>query len=213
MADFLEERIAAPISYASSWSDEFAVEITRTASGAEYRRLLHPYPVRRFRLHLKVDREQMFVKILGLYFRVFGRYAGFRAKAIDDFSTAANGRDAPSMLDQVLVRLSSGVYQLRKVYGSDASGLSIGRPQRTIFKPVTGSLVLAVNGVLKSSGVTVDTTTGQVTVSAAPLITDVVTAGCFFDIPVRFDTALELNQDAPNFRALDGVELIELLNP
>ncbi|MBK7954573.1 MAG: DUF2460 domain-containing protein [Candidatus Accumulibacter sp.] len=100
MADFLEERIAAPISYASSWSDEFAVEITRTASGAEYRRLLHPYPVRRFRLHLEVDREQMFVKILGLYFRVFGRYAGFRAKAIDDFSTAANGRDAPSMLSR-----------------------------------------------------------------------------------------------------------------
>jgi hypothetical protein len=38
----------------------------------------------------------------------------------------------------VLSYVSAGVYQLRKEYGVDAAGLSIGRPARVIYKPVTG---------------------------------------------------------------------------
>lgn len=213
MAEFLEQRISAAIAYGSSYEDEYQVEITRTAGGAEYRKLVHPYPTRRFRLIYRADRADVGAKVLNLYHRCYGKFAGFRVKALDDFTTAADGRSPPNEADQVLTRLSAGVYQLRKEYGLDAAGLGIGRPARTIFKPVAGTTLIAVNGTPKSSGVSVDTTTGRVTLSPAPLITDVVTGGCQFDIPVRFDTAVSIDQSAPNNRHLDGVELVELLAP
>lgn len=215
MAEFLEQRISGAIHYGSSWSDEYAVEITRTAGGAEYRRLLHPWPVRRFRLLYRANRADVGAKVLDLYHRCYGKYAGFRVKALDDFTTAADGRSAPTKDDQVLLYVSAGVYQLCKEYGKSAPALpSIGRPFRTIFKPVAGTVVVAKNGTLISSGVSVDTTTGRVTISPAPTHpTDVITGGCQFDIPVRFDTTVDIDQMAPNHRQLDHVELVELLAP
>lgn len=213
MAEFLEERIAAEIAYGSSYADEYSVQITRTAGGSEYRSLVHPYPVRRFRLIVRTDLANAGIRILNLYHRCRGQYGGFRVKALDDFTTAADGRSPPGMLDQTITRISAGLYQLRKQYGTDKAGLTIGWPERRILKPVAGTLVVAVNGVLKSSGVTMDATTGRVTISAAPLITDVVTAGCEFDIPVRFDTTITVDQAAPRLRGIEDVELVELLNP
>jgi uncharacterized protein (TIGR02217 family) len=214
MAEFLEQRISAAISYGSSWADEYEVQITRTAGGGEYRKLVHPYPVRRFRLLFRAERADIGAKVLDLYHRCYGKFAGFRVKALDDFTTAGDGRSAPTKDDQALLYVSSGVYQLRKEYGKSAAGLGIGRPFRTIFKPVSGTVLVAKNGVLLSSGVSVDTTTGRVTISPAPSHpADVITGGCQFDIPVRFDTALDIDQMAPNHRQLNNVELVELLAP
>ena len=47
MAEFIEERLALAVRNGSSYGDDFQVEVTTTASGAEYRRLIHPFPVRR----------------------------------------------------------------------------------------------------------------------------------------------------------------------
>lgn len=212
MSEFLEQRISSEISYGSSWADDWAVQITVTAAGAEHRSLLHPYPMRRFRLQLRSDLTDIWSEVLNLYARAYGRFAGFRAKAFDDFTTRPDGRSAPTALDQTLLRVSSGVYQLRKEYGLDAAGLGIGRPVRTIYKPVSGTTVCAKNGVAIGSGVTVNTVTGVVTISPAPLITDVITGGCEFDIPVRFDGAVQVEQIRPDVRIMD-CELIELLAP
>jgi hypothetical protein len=57
MSEFLEERISGLISYGSSYSDEYQVTLTRTAGGAEHRKLVHPYPLRRFRLIMREDHE------------------------------------------------------------------------------------------------------------------------------------------------------------
>ena len=93
----------------------------------------------------------------------------------------------------------------------DKAGLGIGYPTRTIFKPVAGTTLIAVNGTPKSTGIAVDTTTGRVTItSPTPAIGDAVTGGCQFDIPVRFDTTVEIDQSAPNVRHLDHVELVEI---
>ncbi len=214
MAEFLEQRIAGGISYGSSYSDAYAVKISTTAAGSEYRQLVHPYPVRRFRLIFRETLAGAWGDVLNLYHRAYGRYAGFRAQAFDDFTTRADGRSAPTKDDQVLSYVSAGVYQLRKYYGLDAAGLSIGRPSRVIYKPVTGTTIVAKNGTLISSGVTVDTTTGRVTISPAPSYpADVITGGCEFDIPVRFDMDISVDQAAPDIRMLDGVELVELLAP
>ena len=213
MSEFLEDRISGLISYGSSYSDEYQVTLTRTAGGAEHRKLVHPYPLRRFRLIMREDVEGYW-DVVNLYHRAYGRYAGFRAQAFDDHTSAADGRSAPTRLDQALTYVSSGVYQLRKEYGVDAAGLGIGRPARVIYKPVSGTTIVAKNGTLLTSGVTVDTTTGRVTISPAPTHpADVITAGFEFDIPVRFDADLSIGQSGPDTRVLESVELVELLAP
>lgn len=50
-------------------------------------------------------------------------------------------------------------------------------------------------------------------VHTRPQTGEAVTAGFEFDFPVRFNTTLPIGQDYPGYRAVDGVELIELLNP
>lgn len=213
MAEFLEQRLAGSISYGSSYTDSYAVRVAQTASGAEFRTLVNPYPQRRFHFSMREGLGNLWADVVNLYHRAYGRYAGFRAKAFDDFTTATDGRSAPTMSDQTLIYVSSGVYQLCKVYGLDAAGIGIGRPSRVIYKPVTGTVLVAKNGVLLSSGVTVDTTTGRVTISPAPSYpSDTITGGCEFDIPVRFDGDLTIEHTSPAARTLN-VDLIELLSP
>ena len=50
-------------------------------------------------------------------------------------------------------------------------------------------------------------------VHTRPQSGEVVSGGCEFDFPVRFNTSLPIGQDFPGHRVVDGVELIELLNP
>lgn len=50
-------------------------------------------------------------------------------------------------------------------------------------------------------------------VHTRPQTGETVTAGFEFDFPVRFNTAMPIGQDYPGYRSVDGVELVELLNP
>jgi len=50
-------------------------------------------------------------------------------------------------------------------------------------------------------------------VHTRPQTGETVTSGFEFDFPVRFNTAMPIGQDHPYHRVVDGVELIELLNP
>lgn len=214
LSDFIDYRISASASYGSSYTEKFAVQKIITATGAEYSQLLHPLPMRRFTLVCREPLSALWSEILDLYAVAYGTHAGFRLQAIDDYTTAADGRSAPTMLDQTLTYISAGVYQLIKEYGKAKPALAVGRPKRILYKPVTGSVVVAVNGTLKSSGVAIDYTTGIVTLSSpTPAFGDAVTAGCQFDHPVRFDTDLEVGQAMPMVRMIERLELIELLKP
>jgi len=208
---FLEERISIDIRLGASYQDDYAVEITKVASDAEYPRLIHPFPVRHFTVSYQKERSDMYASIVNMYHRVYGSYAGFRAKCIDDFTTN-NYTAAPTHLDQTLVSVSATVFQLVKEYGTDKTGLpTIGRPKRTLFKPVAGTVLIGVGGTLVSSGFTIDNTTGLVTFASAP--GGLVTGGCEFDIPVRFVTPITITQNHKTSRYLGDIELIELLNP
>jgi hypothetical protein len=46
-----------------------------------------------------------------------------------------------------------------------------------------------------------------------PQVGEAVTAGFEFDFPVRFNTSMPIGQDFPGHRAVDSVELIEIMNP
>lgn len=213
MANFLEERFPLDVRLGMSYADDYTVLITTTAGGAEYRQLVQPFPVRSFHVNFTTDQADLWARVLALYHRAYGKFAGFRVKCLDDFSTH-NLTGTPSPLDETLANSATGIYQLRNFYGTNGTALAgVGYPARTIYKPVAGTVVAAKNGVTISSGLSVDTTTGRITISPAPLITDTITAGCQFDIPCRFNSQIEVTSIDVVIRDCGSIDLIELLQP
>jgi uncharacterized protein (TIGR02217 family) len=137
-----------------------------------------------------------------------GRLIGFRWRDALDFSSAAPGAPV-SALDQA-IGVGDGqrkLFQLTKTYGAASAPY-----QRPIRKPVAGTVIIAVAGApLPAAAVSVDATTGQVTLAVAPTVGAAVTAGFEFDVPVRFDTD-ELDIELSAFQAGDipRIPLIEI---
>ncbi len=211
MAEFLDEVLPVNVRMGASYTDAYDVKIVQTASGSEYRELTHPFPVRSFHINFTLLRDEMMARVLAVYHRAYGMYAGFRVKCLDDFSTN-NHRDVPTSTDWILPKISSGVYQLIKGYGSGGTPLGIGLPYRNIYKPETGTVLVSKDNVTLSSGVSVDHSTGRVTITPAPT-TEVIKAGCYFHIPCRFNSKIEVLAMSADLRDLGGVDLLELLNP
>lgn len=289
MADFLEERLPIAVRAGASYSDQYAVEITQTASGSEYRRLVHPYPVRVYNVFYTQQTANLWDQILALYHRAYGMFAGFRVKALDDYTTNARTA-APTALDETLGVITAGtVYQLQVKYGTGGTPLAIGEPVRTIFKPVASTTKIAIAALEQSLMWSVNTTTGRVTfatnktgtitaitqaasavvtvgahtfvvnesvhfsgvvgmtqinglrgtitaadattitvsinsttftaytsggnVNTNPQTGEVVTGGCEFDIPCRFNSRIDVTSLSPGVRESSQIEIIELLNP
>ena len=81
-------------------------------------------------------------------------------------------------------------------------------------KPVTGTLLVAVNGIAKISGAdfTADFTTGVISFTAAPASGAQVTAGFQFDVPVRFDTDfLDVDYSAFQGGQIPKIPIIEII--
>lgn len=97
-------------------------------------------------------------------------------------------------------------FQLVKAYTSGSVTWS-----RTIMKPVSGSVRIAVGGVEAETGWTIDVTTGIVTFTAAPSSGAKITAGYQFDVPVRFDTdEINVTLDIERLGSIDSIPLIEV---
>src|SRR5574337_629318 len=265
---FLEQQIngAKFALYGATFDEEYAVETVVTAGGADYPRLIHPYPVLSFDLSSLAAHDALYTGLLDLYRRAYGSYGGFRLRHWDEWST--NG--------------GSGVL------------LAEGKPTRRLFKPVAGSVRVAIAGQeignVGATRWTVDITTGRVTFAAdktkaitaitqasqavltvgashgfvvndvvqvsgvagmtqinglraavtaigastitlainsttfsaytsggvvhsAPQTGEAVTAGCEFDIPVKFLTKLQAKHSFPTHSELPQILLRERLNP
>lgn len=167
MGEFLDERLPVNVRAGASYADDFNVEITRTASGSEYRRLVHPYPERIFTVFYTQHTADLWDSILALYYRAYGKFAGFRVKALDDYTTNARTA-APTATDQELQVITAGtVYQLQVAYGTGGTPLAIGEPVRTIFKPVAGTTRVAIGSLEQGALMwSVSTITGRVTFAA-----------------------------------------------
>ena len=89
------------------------------------------------------------------------------------------------------------------------------RYTRDINKPVTGTVLVAVDGVAQSETVdfTVDAQTGLVTFlpGSIPAVGQAVSAGFEFDVPVRFDSdSLAINLDAFDAGQVPEIALVEV---
>ncbi|WP_010486945.1 DUF2460 domain-containing protein [Pseudomonas sp. S9] len=283
---FLNERFPENIDYGSGFATKFATTIVTVAVG-EFVSRLHPFLMTSLNVDFLRQREEVLNKIIDLNMRAGGPYKGFRVKNFIDFSSNAY-RVAPTPLDQAMLAVGAGVYQLVRWYGSSADPEC---SRRLIKKPVSGSVVVAVGGptyptaqysvnynnglvtmaanktraitaisqassatltvgtntfaigdsvvVSAVSGMTqinnlralvtakpnstsitiainssaFSTYTGGGTVQTQPINSEVVSAGFYFDIPMRFDADLGGVFTGPGVLAVSSVGLIEILNP
>jgi uncharacterized protein (TIGR02217 family) len=182
MSAFHEVNLPLALAIGASGGPERMTDVVRLASGAESRNARWVGSRRRWEVGGAAVRADAAHELIAFFEARRGRVHGFRFRdPIDCKSCGPSG--VVDALDQPL-GAGDGVatsFQLVKRYVSGGEWAD-----RPIRKPVSGSVVVAVDGV-GVSAFAVDHVTGVVTFDAAPADGAVLTAGYAFDVPVRFD--------------------------
>lgn len=203
MSGFDEVLFPARLAFGSGAGIERRTEITALASGAERRISPWAQGRRHYLIGAGIKSLADAAALLAFFEAREGRLKGFRFKDFSDFKSGTLTQ-TPSALDQA-IGIGDGQatqFQLVKTYGT---------VKRSITKPVIGTVKIAVNGVEKTTGFSVDTTTGRITFSVAPVAGAVITAGFEFDTPVRFDSErIDITLEGFEAGRVVAVALVEL---
>jgi uncharacterized protein (TIGR02217 family) len=198
MAAFHEVRFPPEISYGASGGPGYLTTVVATASGHEHRNA--NWAAARGKWDVASGlRDRAHVAELIAFFRARrGRAHGFRFKDWTDYQASA----------QVLGTGNGSLKTFQLVKNYVSGGVT---ESRIIAKPVAGTVKVYRNGVLASSGVSVDTTIGVVTFSTAPSAGVIVTADYEFDVPVRFDTdQMDVTIETYNLGNWGQVPIVEI---
>ena len=211
MPAFHEILFPLDIALKSVGGPERRTDVVTLGSGREERNARWAHSRRRYDAGYGVKTFDALSQVVAFFEERRGRLYGFRWRDRLDHSSAAP--DASLSASDQAIGTGDGVaaaFQLMKTYGGAFSPY-----QRPIAKPVAGSVVVAVDGVVQAEGTafTVDTTTGIVTFLTGhiPATGAAVSAGFLFDVPVRFDTDyLEVDLSAFAAGAIPKIPLIEI---
>ena len=206
MADFDEVRFPEVVAKGALGGPERRTEIVELTSGFEERNTPWADSRRNYDVGSGVRHPDSLAAVVDFFEARSGRLRGFRFKDWLDYKSCIPS-GSTSETDQLL-GAADGLttdFQLVKAYSSG------GRTwKRTIAKPVAGTVVVAVGGVIQSSGWSVDATTGVVTFDAAPT-TGNVTAGFEFDVPCRFDTdVIQANLREVKLGEIRAIPIVEV---
>lgn len=184
---FLESpRFPININYGSSGGPVFSTDVvTFGLNGREYRNSNSQFDRRMYNIKYNIKSRQDAINVYEFFLARKGRFEGFRLKDVWDFTTNSDGYTSPTNVDQALGTgdASETDFQLVKAYAKGAGSYT-----RNIFKPVTGTVKVALDAADQTEGVDFTVgSTGIITFTSAPGAGVAVTAGCEFDIPVRFD--------------------------
>jgi uncharacterized protein (TIGR02217 family) len=175
---------------------ERATDIVTLASGREERNSRWAHSRRRYNAGYGVKSRADMQAVLAFFEERRGRFHAFLWRDALDHSAVDQG-------------LGTGdgetvAFQLVKKYGA-----SFDPYLRPITKPVAGSVLVKVDGVV--ADVETDLLTGTVTFEEAPEVGAVLTASFEFDVPVRFDID-RLNIELSSFDTADApaIPLIEV---
>jgi len=197
MTDFAEVQFPSDISYGATGGPTYSTDVVTTYSGREQRNANWSQARARYNVASGVKTETQWQALIAFFRARRGKAVGFRFKDWSDFK----GVNEPIGTGNG----SATQFQLVKLYSSGSVAVS-----RTITKPVTGTVKIYVNSVLQS-GVTVNTTTGVVTLASAPANGTAITADYEFDVPVRFDTdELQLSLENYGAGSWSNIPLIEI---
>lgn len=195
---FHEIRFPDDIAYGASGGPEFATTIVTMASGFEQRNINWQAARGRWDVASGLKNQTQLDTLLAFFRGRKGRAHGFRFKDWSDFK--ATGQ---------LIGTGDGTnktFQLVKNYTSGA-----GSESRIIKKPVSGTTKIYLNGVQLTSGWSISSSTGIVTINTAPGNGVPVTADFEFDVPVRFDTdRMAVTIEFFNLHQWSGIPIVEI---
>ena len=195
---FVEVQFPTDISYGSSGGPQYATDIVISQSGYEQRNIGWSQARARYNVAQGVKTQDQLNTLIAFFRARKGRAYGFRFKDWTDYSAAG---EAIGTGDG-----SATMFQLQRTYSSGMVD-----EVRSVTKPVSGTVQVYVNGVVQSAGITVDTTTGNVTFAAAPASGAAITADFEFDVPVRFDTdRMSASLDAYGINSWMDIPLVEV---
>jgi uncharacterized protein (TIGR02217 family) len=177
-------RFPTAISRGATGGPERRTDVVTTASGHEERNSRWAHSRRRYNVGYGVKTMAQLQTVIAFFEGRRGRLHAFRFRDHTDFKSCASDT-TPAATDQVL-GLGTGTqntFQLVKHYGGPSRDYV-----RNITAPVTGTVLVAVNGVA-TLNFSLDAATGVVTFNAGsiPASGATVSAGFQFDVPVRFD--------------------------
>lgn len=183
---FHEVRYPVGLSIGSSGGPERRTEIVTLVNGFEERNSPWAHSRRRYDAGAGMRSLDDFAALIAFFEARRGQLHGFRWKDWADYKTCLPSQSVSAMDQEIGVGDGvTTVFQLRKTYTSGGSAY-----MRDLVKPVAGSVKVAVAGVVQTlpAEFTVEEARGIVTLNLPPALGAVVTAGCEFDVPVRFDT-------------------------
>lgn len=207
MTGFHEIRLPVDISFGASGGPQFMTSIVTLASGYEQRNREWQEARNLYDIGYGLRSEEDLAEVIAFFRARAGRAYGFRYKDWLDYTSGPSGA-VVSANDQEIGTGDGAIvgFQLVKKYDSGGE-----HHLRTITKPVAGTVLVALDGIVQSAGWQVDLTTGEIIFEVAPTDGTVITAGFEFDVPVRFaEDSLTVTQE--NFRAgqLPNISLIEV---
>ena len=204
---FHEIRFPDNISRGARGGPERRTQIVELASGEEERNASWANSRRRYDAAYGVRRADDLAAVVAFFEARDGRLYGFRWKDWGDYKSCLPS-GTPAASDQTIGTGDGAttIFQLVKAYTSGAQSWA-----RAITKPVSGSVLVAVNGVGQASGWSIDTATGIVSFTTAPASGAAITAGFEYDVPVRFDTdQLDVTMDIERLGSIASIPLIEV---
>lgn len=209
--NFHEVRFPAEISRNATGGPERRTDVVVLGSGHEQRNSRWADSRRSYNAGYGVKSLDDLHAVIAFFEERRGRLHGFRWKDHSDWKSCPPSQ-APSALDQFIGTGTgtAATFQLAKTYGG------VHAPwRREIKKPVSGSVLVAVDGVLQAEGIAVviDPTGGVVTFQAGhiPAAGASITAGFAFDVPVRFDTdKLEISIQSFRHGAIPSIPVVEV---
>ena len=204
---FHEVRFPDNISRGARGGPERRTQIVELASGDEERNASWANSRRRYDVAYGIRRADDLASVVAFFEARNGRLHGFRYKDWADYKSGLPSQ-AISPTDQQIGTGTGSLqtFQLSKRYTSGAQTWV-----RTIAKPVTGTVRVALGMVEQMSGWTLDATTGVVTFNTAPANGIIVRAGFEFDVPVRFDSdTLDVTLDFERLGSITAIPLLEI---
>ena len=210
MTAFHEIRFPLDISLQSSGGPQRRTDIVTLGSNREVRNARWANSRRKFEAGYGVKTFDALSKVLSFFEERRGHLYGFRWRDQLEYKSCAPSQTV-SPLDQAIGTGdgATSLFQLTKIYGQ-----SFNPYLRIIYKPVDGTVRVAVNGVEKIRGTdfTCDAATGLVSFMSPPVAGAAITAGFMFDVPVRFETDF-LDVDYSTFQAgqIPKIPIIEIV--
>ncbi|KAB2910814.1 MAG: DUF2460 domain-containing protein [Hyphomicrobiaceae bacterium] len=208
---FHDTRFPTAISRAAHGGPERRTDVVVLGSGAEERNARWADSRRSYNAGYGVKSLNDLHAVIAFFEERRGRLHGFRWRDPLDWKSCPPESE-PAATDQ-LIGIGDGTtlaFQLAKTYGSAFNPWT-----RAITKPVAGTVLVAVAGMLQTPGTdyALDAGTGIVTFlpGHVPAASAAITAGFEFDVPVRFDTdKLEINLQGFRHGAIPAIPVVEI---